>query len=232
MSDSYERSGTLGVRCARDAVAAPTPGCTRGLCGKIDVTPGAVDLTTLGTTDWAKWGWVGSAPGADRKAIGGGAIGGYNAIGGAAVAGYSNNPAVFGWTDGAPPHAAAASQATGVYATAGGFALDVRAPAGGGAAVLVVFVGAWGGATGRLNATLSDGSAPAYVDASITAPRGAPVNAAYRLDFSSVAPGATLHVEWTVAGGGDEGNITLQGAAVTDGATACRILRPTQPVCA
>lgn len=231
MSDSYERSGTLGVRCARDAVVMPrVDGCTPSMCVIIDATPAAVDLTALGITDWAKWGWGASAPGADRKAKGGGAIGAYSVIGGAAVYGYGDNSAVFSWSDGAAPHAAASAQGTGVYTSAGGYALDVAAAPGG--ATLIVFVGAWNGTTGRLNATLSDGSAPAFVDTSVAGPPGGSLNAAYRIDFASGTPGASLHVEWTVAAGGDEGNITLQGAAITDGATACRILRPTQAVCA
>ncbi len=244
MSDSYERAGTLGFRCARDAVVTPrAPGCTPALCVTLDATPGVVDLTALGAApaggggDWAKWGYGGAAPGGDRRAGGSGAIGCYYGIGGAVVAGYVNNPSTFTWSDGAP-HVAGAGQGTGVYTTTGGFGLDVAlAPAGG---TLLVFVGAWGGGRGRINVTRSDGAAPAYIDASLVAPAGAPASVAYRVDAGGGAAGGggvTLHVEWTIAGGGadDEdgaGNITLQGAAVTDGAAACAIMRPTQPVCA
>lgn len=63
MDDSYERAATVGFRCVTDgpedtSTASPTcqPSDDSPLCARADYTPGYVDLTALGSTDWIHFG--------------------------------------------------------------------------------------------------------------------------------------------------------------------------------
>ena len=76
MSDSYERAGTIGFRCASGGGGLlpppapppppppppplppppPPPPCAALLCGSVATTPAAVNLSEVGTTAWVHWG--------------------------------------------------------------------------------------------------------------------------------------------------------------------------------
>src|SRR5207247_2124471 len=72
------------------------------------------------------------------------------------------------------------------------------------------------GASGKFEASLSDNSAPAYTDESLTNALNGP-SAVYTVTFAARSPGALLKIMWTVASMEDQmfGNVTLQSAALT-----------------
>jgi chitinase len=81
----------------------------------------------------------------------------------------------------------------GVRGLANGF--RITAPADTSNRTLKVYLGLYG-ATGRFQAYLSDHSAPAYIDSSLSSIYGNPA-AVYILDYKAASPGQTLVVEYT-----------------------------------
>jgi hypothetical protein len=153
------------------------------LSGSLSPTGGAVDLTTEGTQDWALWGYAASgtstslAP--DVRKAGGSAISDLTDINPTAVPrrGLGQFPALvpftFGWSNGAPTAAAALAYA-GLQRRPASLTTTVndgfvhrsrRHDAADGPRLRVRTLG-----TGTPTATLSDGSAPAFVDSGVTGP--------------------------------------------------------------
>lgn len=180
--------------------------------------PPAVDLSLEGTLDWAHWGFA-TAGDFDHKATGNGQISNFASVGINAPTAYGDNRVAYRWNDGLPgsgrhPKTDGNGSSTGVYVLTGGF--KIVAPAGPGPHRLRVYVGAYN-AQGQLDVTLSDGSAPAYHDASFVSSGGNPVNAQYVITYAAATPGQQLVVQWTIANPGVAGNITLQAASLQDG---------------
>jgi hypothetical protein len=160
-----------------------------------------VNLTTLGTSDWAKW------PGYIHKAVGGAQISNYAMVGAVNAVTYSSDPRTVTWSDGTPT--ASGSDKAGVYAIGIGNGFQITAPAGTASRTLYVYVGGWSSG-GRLVAHLSDNSVPDYVNASYS---GAGLyDAVYTLTYRTALEGRQLVVKWTQASGA--GIVTLQGAAL------------------
>src|SRR5712664_3651531 len=161
-----------------------------------------VNLTTTGTSDWAKW------PNYIHKAGGGAQIANYAMIGAVGATNYSDDPRTVTWSDGTPS-ALGADQA-GVYVGGIGNGFQITAPAGTASRTLYVYVGGWNSG-GRLVAHLSDNSVPDYVNASYSS--SGQYDAVYTLTYRTALEGQQLVVKWTQASGG--GNVTLQGAALS-----------------
>jgi hypothetical protein len=104
---------------------------------------------------------------------------------------------------------------TGVYAVGVGHGFQFSVPAGTEVKTLKVYVGAYG-AVGKLQASLNDNSAPAYVSTALTNVSNGP-SAVYTLTFAGRTAGSRLEVKWTVAFLKDPqfANVTLQSAALT-----------------
>lgn len=166
-----------------------------------------VNLTALGAEDWAIWGYAGGGTSTSLTPN-------VSMVGGSGISTLTYlNPKSqplrglgqfainyeFSWTDG--NSVASASDAWGgLQANSGngpglgvgeGFSFTV--PAGTTLQVLNVFVDEHEG-VGKLTATLSDGSAPAYINSSI--PTGANSPGDYTIDYSAASPGQTLTVSW------------------------------------
>ncbi len=182
------------------------------LSGSLSPTGGAVDLTTEGTQDWALWGYTASgtstslAP--DVRKAGGSAISDLTDINPTAVPrrGLGQfttlTPFTFDWSNGAPTAAAALAyaglqhdgQPSRTTTLNGGFSFTV--PADTTQRTVRVYVSAHSG-TGTLTATLSDGSAPAFVDSGVTGPtNGANVPGVYTITYAAAEAGQTLTVQW------------------------------------
>ena len=74
-------------------------------------------------------------------------------------------------------------------------------------------MGLWA-ATGKFEASLSDGSAPAYLDTSLSS-TSSMLNRVYTVTYGAASPGQTLTVRWTIGQSFNTyGNVTLQAAAV------------------
>ena len=166
-----------------------------------------VNLTSLGTEDWALWGYgsggtsINLAP--DVSMAGGSGISSLTYLNphSQPLRGLGQYHINFGfsWTNG--DTVASASGAWGGLqpndgagpglGVGGGFSFTV--PAGTVERILNVYVDEHLG-VGQLTATLSDGSAPAYVNSSI--PNGNNSPGVYTIDFSAASPGQTLTVSW------------------------------------
>ena len=174
--------------------------------------PASVDLSAEGTADWAHWG-AASATSFNHKSGVAQQISNYARVGGGTVKRYTNNPVLFGWSGGTPTASASGVNAgLWVVGLNNGFRVTVPADA---AAVrtLKIYVGVCF-TRGRLEATLSDGSAPAYADTSVV-DAAATTDAVYTLTFRAASPGQTLTVTWTeVETFSTFGNVTLQAATL------------------
>ena len=194
------------------------------LTGTMDPTADkTVNLTTEGTLDWSQWGYSGYAT-QNHKAVAGNPVGlisdqtltnsGYQGA-------YGDNRVTYTWSDGTPTNAVGGTT-TGLYSGNGTFTFTV--PADTAKRVLRVYVGGVS-ASSNITATLSDNSAGAYADGSLSsanapyAPDGNHYYAVYTFVYSANTSGQTLTIQYSQAGGG--GNVTLQAATL--------VLAPTAP---
>jgi len=187
----------------------------------------AVNLTTLGTSDWAHWGQTG-ASGFDHKSSGGSQISNVTAVGGATAGQFTDSIQQMTWTDGTPT-ASATSSAIGIYAAGTGKGFSFTAPADTTSRTLTVYVGGYKSG-GTLTAHLSDYSATDYTDTSMSAAGtgtdGTHYYATYTLTYKAASAGQTLTVTWSMASDAGSGNVTLQ-AATFGGATLPTAATPT-----
>ena len=118
-----------------------------------------VNLTSEGSSDWAHW------SGYDHKSSGGSKISNYTVVGTGTVSSYSNDRRTCTWSDGTPT--ASGSNKNGIYITGIGKGFQITAPADLTQRTLKVYVG--GSVSGGIfTASLSDGSAPNYVNSSFS----------------------------------------------------------------
>lgn len=172
-----------------------------------------VNLTTEGNADWAHWGLT-AANSFNHKSGVSQQISNYTSIGSGTVQRYSNNPNVYSW-NGGTPSSSAANTPTGVYITGLNNGFQLTVPADTVQRTLKLFVGVWA-AGGKLEATLSDGSAPDFIDTSLVNQTGTS-NALYTLNYRANTGGQTLTVRWTVGTTYQSlGNVTLQAASVVE----------------
>ena len=179
------------------------PAANPGLVGSVRCDSSTVNLTAIGSSDWAKW------PNYVHKATGGAQISNYtffpNAFG-STVQTYTNDARTLTWSDGTPT--VSGSDQAGIYTTGYASAFAFTAPADTTRRTLYVYV-AGTDSGGRLTAQLSDNSAPAYVDALSGA---GPYDAVYTLSYVAASAGQRLTVTWTQDA--FNGRLALQGAAL------------------
>jgi hypothetical protein len=182
------------------------------LNGSVAIPPGGVDLTAEGTLDWVHWGLT-NATNVNRK-FGVPARINMTTIGTNALQRYADNFTGYGWSDGTPTTNASGTQ-TGVFlfGMTNGFQLSV--PADTAPKTLKVYVGLYGG-SGKFQAWLSDFSAPAFTDRSLTNSYDNSY-AVYTLDYTAASLGQKLFVRYTadVLFDLDFGNVTLQAASLS-----------------
>ncbi len=187
--------------------------------GSLSASGGNVDLTAVGTQDWAIWGYAAAGTSTSlspdvRKDVGSviSSLGDIHPTNvphrGLGQFPFPENPFTFEWSDGSevPEETEALGGLQhngqqspppppgGVGSLNDGFSFTV--PADTTSRTLRVYVSAHS-ATGRLTATLSDDSAPPYVNSALTGPlNGANVPGVYTIDYSAAAADETLTVEW------------------------------------
>ena len=213
-SYSYRVRGVdaAGLVSAYSPVASATTPETSPLgaiTGERSTPTGTVSLTT-GATDWAHWG-LSSPTTVTRKAGIAPLISGVTVVGFSPSNSYSGHPLTFTWSDGAPT--ATASTTTGIYVggTGNGFRLTV--PADTVRRRLTLYAGVWR-AQGRLVASLSDGSAPDYVDTGLNDAVGT-TPARYTIEYQASAANQSLTITFTQASPSG-GNVTLQAATLVE----------------
>ena len=150
---------------------------------------GTIDLTSVGSSDWVHW------PTGERKAAGNGRITNYTFVGASSAGTYGSDRRAMAWTDGSPVATGSSNQGASVSGGLGkGFQFTV--PADTTTRTLVIYVGT-ANSTGKLTATLSDRSAPDYVNAGITRITKS-WDGYYTLTYRAASAGQTLTVQWTV----------------------------------
>ncbi len=169
-------------------------------------SPQTFNLTTLGTTDWGAWGYNGF----DHAASGSGKVSSVSVYGGGSLNAFTSSFLGFTWTNGTPD-AGVTGETKGYYNAGGvgdGFTFTV--PASTSAQTLTVYVGGWT-TGGTLTATLSDGSAPAYTNSSLSN-LGSSYYGYYTLVYKAASASQKLTIVWKEASG--TGNVTLYAAAL------------------
>jgi PKD repeat protein len=175
---------------------------TGALSGGIATSSAPVNLTTTGTSDWARW------PSYIHSATGGGQIRNVAMIGGGSPKTYNGDARVVTWSNGIPTPTG--SSTTGVMVSGSGKGLSLTAPADTTTRTLKIYLGAQN-TTVTATARLSDGSAPDYV-ATFS---GGKVrqSGVLTLQYRAASGGRTMTVQLMQSGGG-RGNVSLQGAAL------------------
>ena len=201
------------------AVASPLGAGT--LSVTFDSVPegSVVDLTSEGKIDWVHWG-LHTESSLNRKAGVAPLIADFErqdaSNGFSYVYQYADNYNGYSWSDGVP-EVAATNTTTGVWAfgtpTIGsGFLFTV--PADTTPRTLKAYVGVFAG-VGRIEISLTDTSAPPYMDATLTNIRNGP-GRVYTIDYAADSPGQSLIVRWILSSPREAtANVTLQAAALS-----------------
>ncbi|MEJ7712616.1 MAG: hypothetical protein WKF84_22905 [Pyrinomonadaceae bacterium] len=109
---------------------------------------------------------------------------------------------------------AATNTPTGIYLIGANNGFRLSVPADTQVRALKLYVGVWA-AQGKLEVTLSDGSAPAYIDTNVQGAIGPGINVIYTINYQAASSGQVLTVRWTVLNSFDaSGNVTLQAASL------------------
>ncbi|HEX4458290.1 MAG TPA: hypothetical protein VIA18_09995 [Polyangia bacterium] len=175
-------------------------------------TASVVDLTAAGALDWAHWGYANTDKTTiDRKATSASQISDFTTVNGGSAT-YANNPDGYSWTDGSPTPSVT-STTTGVFVAGAGAGFQLTVPASTVPRTLVVYVGGYR-SNGKLTAALSDHSAPDYSDAGFQDFVDNIYGATYTLTFNAASAGQLLTITWTAASVVQDGNVSLQAAAL------------------
>lgn len=158
-----------------------------------------VNLTTVGTVDWAHWGF--SKPDDfDHKATGNGQISDFVELANTTTKQFSSALTTFSWTDGLSgggghPTNAGGSD-TDVYSNGGGYRVTV--PAGVAPRRLIFYCGLVN-AQARMQIALGDGSAPAHDDSMWKRSDNNLEDVVYTIDYAAASDGQQLTVTWSQA---------------------------------
>ncbi len=193
------------------AEAPPPPPVAPLLRGSFAATPKLGDLSAEGGLDWVHWG-LGAPETVNRKKGVAQQISSWTKVGTGKVATYDNNPFPFTWKDGAPTTSTATPVACGVFTETKGTGFDFSVAADPQPKTLRVYVGAWK-ASGKLEASLSDNSAPPFVGPGPSNKDGV-TTTVYTLVFRTPTSGQKLNVKYTMAEDLAKGNVTLQAATL------------------
>jgi hypothetical protein len=178
--------------------------------------PSTVDLSTEGTLDWAHWGLMRRFD-FNHKETGGSQISDLVIVGSDRLERQATTPSAFSWNDGTPVDSVTQSF-SGVYVTGLSNGFELSAPANTAARTLRVYTGIYG-QHGICQAWLSDFSAPAFVDTSVSNIFGSTYSV-YNLNYQAAGSAARIHVRYTSldAFDFDYGSVVIQ--AVTLGSPA------------
>jgi hypothetical protein len=196
--------------------ASSTPSGGGSINGQAAKPASAVNLSSVGITDWAHWG-LATASSFNRKSGVSPQISNYALLGSAAPNRMTDSVAAFSWSGGTST-ASASGSTTGIYFTGAGNGCRLTVPAGTTEKILQLYLGLWR-ARGKLEAKLSDGSAASYVaylDNSSDV-----LERVVTLKFRAPSSGANLIVEYTLENnyGNSLGNIYLVAATLAGGTT-------------
>jgi hypothetical protein len=177
--------------------------------------PLTLNLTTEGSSDWVHWGLTNGAS-FDRKANVTPKISNFTKIGTNLVENYGDNRTAFSWSDGTPNPAVAGST-TGVFIPGVTNGFEFTVPADTTSRTLKVYAGLYG-AQGNFQAFLSDFSAPAFTDTSLTNTYKN-TYVVYTITYAAASANQTLNIRYRNLKllDMDFGNVTLQAATLSGG---------------
>lgn len=207
---AYERATNKGYSLHEFEVYGATTD-EGNLTGTLASPSYSVNLSSEGTKDWSHWGYEDGDSFNHKNGVTQ-QISDYTKIGDSDVDWLDDNPVLFTWTGGTPDKTVYDTD-TGIYVTEEGNGFQIKLPADTTQRRLNLYVGAWE-AKGKLTASLSDGSAPAYttyVDADSNN-----VCRVISLNFKAGSSGEKLTVKYIIdeAYDSDDGYITLQAATL------------------
>lgn len=179
--------------------------------------PADVNLTTEGIRDWVHWG-RGTNAASDRKAGVLPQISEFTRIGTNATRVYGDNYTGYSWSDGTPT-ATTNHTTSGIFTHGTGNGFEITAPADTNSRTLNIYVGLYS-AQGDFQAWLSDFSAPAYTDTTISNYFGN-AYAVYSLTYAAASSGQALTIRYRSLNlfDLDYGNVTLQAATLAGDST-------------
>jgi uncharacterized repeat protein (TIGR01451 family) len=179
----------------------------------VSLSPGPVNLTNEGTMYWTHWG-NGSATQFDHKDQIAQLISGYTRLGTTAAGWFSDNVISYNWTNGTPTISTTGTTTGVLMNDAVGNGFEITVPADTNLKTLKLYVGAWW-AQGKLEASLTDGSAPVYIDTTVGATPGLH-KGVYTIVFKSASPWQTLRLRYTLLTNhfAPFGNVTLESATL------------------
>src|SRR5258705_3713958 len=120
----------------------------------------------------------------------------FTKIGSGPLTWFNDCPTTFSWTDGTPTPSVV-NTPTGINTNGVvGNGFEITVPADTSLKTVKVYVGVWY-AQGRLEATLSDGSAPTFIDTSQNKNNGAS-SALYTINFKAATSGQSLKIRFTI----------------------------------
>lgn len=202
----------FGAYTANVTVTVSPPANTGSLSGTIAAQTANVNLTSEGASDWAHWGRGGTS-GFNHKAGVTQQISNFTLLGSTAPMSLGGLAYSLSWTDGTPTASASSAQYVSVSSFVGnGFRITV--PADTNVRTLRLYVGA-SYSQGKLQAQLSDSSAPTYTDTSVSAPSGMK-NFVYTISYKASSANQWLTVSYTMASGynGSSSTVNLQAATL------------------
>jgi hypothetical protein len=203
-------AGGANVTLDSATLFAASGGGPGTVSGSFATPASSINLTTEGTSDWAHWGF-GSSTAFNHKSGVLSEIGNVTKLGGSSVFWLNDNPTSFSWTGGTPTASATNTQ-SGIFTPGIGTGFQFNVPADTDEKTLKIYTGLWR-ATGRLEAALSDGSAPPYVDTTLTNASGTS-NGVYTITFKAAGPGQSLRIRYTNVSNDPIGNVTLEAATL------------------
>jgi glucose/arabinose dehydrogenase len=221
---SFSAAGTYVLRLTADDSALsgtddvtitvnPGQGGSAVLTGSLATPSGPVNLSTEGIVDWAHWGLIDPFSFNHKSGVAQ-QISNFTLIGNSGVNRYLRDPNTFSWTGGTPT-ASAVNSPNGVWTLGAGNGFQITVPASTTSRTLRLYVSA-STAQGRLEASLSGGSAPVYTDTSLVhTGSGANTQGVYTINFRAASNGQTLTIRWTILNSsGPYGNVTMQAATL------------------
>ena len=187
-----------------------TPMVPGSLFASRTLAPPTVNLSDEGTADWAHWGLA--SPSSFNHKVGvAPQISNYAVLGSGTILQLDDSSTFYSWIGGTPT--ASANTATGVYVIGLTNGFRITAPADTTARTLKLYVSLWA-AGGRFEASLSDGSAPAYIDTSLVNST-ASSNAVYTVNYRAASPVNSLTISWVVNSMFDTwGNVAIEGSSL------------------
>jgi hypothetical protein len=220
---SFSAAGTYVLRLTADdsalssiddvIITVNSPSSGGLLNGSFGIPSGPINLSTEGVLDWAHWGLTDPNSFNHKSGVTQN-ISNFTLIGGFGVNRYFGDPNGYSWIGGTPT-ASATNSTNGVWTYSVGSGFQITLPAGTTTRTIKLYVSAWS-AHGMIEASLSDRSAPVYLDTSLLdIGSGANSQGVYTINFRADSSNQTMTVKWTlIATSHPWGNVTLQAATL------------------